>query len=304
MPGTLRISAEVRGGRAALAVTAALDELAGAVSAFESVPDDPVWQVEAYPRAAVLDTALEIRLALLAAEAGGQLIRIVEERLPERDWLAENRRAFPPLRIGRFFLHGSHWTGPVPAGAVALEIDAAEAFGTGEHPSTSGCLLALDRLARRRRFSRPLDIGTGSGVLAIAAAKTLHRPVLASDIDCAALRVAARHVRQNGLAGRVRLVCAPGYRSRALRRSKYDLVFANILARPLARMAPDLKRALAPGGVAVLSGLLRRQEPLVLSSHRSQRLSLERRLVIDGWSTLVLRRGGTREADQLPPMGS
>jgi ribosomal protein L11 methyltransferase len=291
MPGTLRISAEVRGGRAALAVTAALDELAGAVSAFESVPDDPVWQVEAYPRAAVLDTALEIRLALLAAEAGGQLIRIVEERLPERDWLAENRRAFPPLRIGRFFLHGSHWTGPVPAGAVALEIDAAEAFGTGEHPSTSGCLLALDRLARRRRFSRPLDIGTGSGVLAIAAAKTLHRPVLASDIDCAALRVAARHVRQNGLAGRVRLVCAPGYRSRAVRRSKYDLVFANILARPLARMAPDLKRALAPGGVAVLSGLLRRQEPLVLSSHRSQRLSLERRLVIDGWSTLILRRG-------------
>jgi ribosomal protein L11 methyltransferase len=291
MPGTLRISAEVRGGRAALAVTAALDELAGAVSAFESVPDDPVWQVEAYPRAAVLDTALEIRLALLAAEAGGQLIRIVEERLPERDWLAENRRAFPPLRIGRFFLHGSHWTGPVPAGAVALEIDAAEAFGTGEHPSTSGCLLALDRLARRRRLSRPLDIGTGSGVLAIAAAKTLHRPVLASDIDCAALRVAARHVRQNGLAGRVRLVCAPGYRSRALRRSKYDLVFANILARPLARMAPDLKRALAPGGVAVLSGLLRRQEPLVLSSHRSQRLSLERRLVIDGWSTLILRRG-------------
>jgi ribosomal protein L11 methyltransferase len=291
MPGTLRISAEVRGGEAALAVTAALDELAGAVSAFESVPDDPVWQVEAYPRAAVLDTALEIRLALLAAEAGGQLIRIVEERLPERDWLAENRRAFPPLRIGRFFLHGSHWTGPVPAGAVALEIDAAEAFGTGEHPSTSGCLLALDRLARRRRLSRPLDIGTGSGVLAIAAAKTLHRPVLASDIDCAALRVAARHVQQNGLAGRVRLVCAPGYRSRALRRSKYDLVFANILARPLARMAPDLKRALAPGGVAVLSGLLRRQEPLVLSAHRSQRLSLERRLVIDGWSTLILRRG-------------
>ena len=290
MPGTLRIGAQLRGSEAALAVAAALDEVAGAISAFEIDEAAAVWQVEAYPRAAVLDTALEIRLALLAAEAGGQLIRIVEERLPERDWLAENRRAFPPLRIGRFFLHGSHWTGPAPAGAVALEIDAAEAFGTGEHPSTSGCLLALDRLARRRRPFRPLDIGTGSGVLAIAAAKGLHRPVLASDIDCAALRVAARHVRRNGLAGRVRLVCAPGYRSRALRRSRYDLVFANILARPLARMAPDLKRALAPGGVAVLSGLLRRQEPLVLSAHRSQRLSLERRLVIDGWSTLILRR--------------
>ena len=290
MPGTLRIVAEVSGAEAALAVAAALDELAGAVSAFESTPGDAVWQVEAYPRAPMLDTGLEIRLALLAAEAGGKLIRILEERLPERDWLAENHRAFPSLRIGRFFLYGSHWSGRVPAGAVSLEIDAAEAFGTGEHPSTSGCLVALDRLARRRRFRRPLDIGTGSGVLAIAAAKALHRPVVASDIDCGSVRVAARHVRRNGLAGRVRLVCARGYRSRALRRSQYDLVFANILARPLARMAPDLKRALAPGGVAVLSGLLRRQEPLVLSAHRLQRLSLERRFVIDGWSTLVLRR--------------
>jgi ribosomal protein L11 methyltransferase len=291
VPGTLRVSAEVRGREAALAVTAALDELAGAVSAFETDDAGAVWQVEAYPRAPVLDTALEIRLALLAAEAGGQLARIVEERLPQRDWLADNRRAFPPLRIGRFFLHGSHWAGPVPAGAVALEIDAAEAFGTGEHPSTAGCLLALDQLARRRRFRRPLDIGTGSGVLAIAAAKTLHCRVLASDIDCGAVRVAARHVRRNGLAGRVRPVCAPGYRSRGLRRSDYDLVFANILARPLARMALDLKRALAPGGVAVLSGLLRRQEPLVLAAHRSQRLVLDRRVVIDGWSTLMLRRG-------------
>lgn len=292
MPGTLRIAAEVRGGEAALAVAAALDEVAGAVSAFESVPGGPVWQVEAYPRAPVLDTVLEIRLALRAAEAGGQLTRIVEERLPERDWLAENRRAFPPLRIGRFFLHGSHWTGRVPAGAVALEIDAAEAFGTGEHPSTSGCLLALDGLARRYRFRRPLDIGTGSGILAIAAARRLHRRVLASDIDCGAVRVAARHVKRNGLGGRVRLVRAPGYRSRALRQSDYDLVFANILARPLARMARDLKRALAPGGVAILSGLLRSQEPLVLAAHRLQHLSLERRLVLDGWSTLVLRRGG------------
>jgi ribosomal protein L11 methyltransferase len=290
MTGVWRISAEVTGGEAALAVAAALDEMAGAVSAFESAPGDPVWQVEAYPWGPVLDTALEIRLALLAAEAGGQLVRIAEERLHERDWLAENRRAFPPLHIGRFFLYGSHWTAGVPAGAIGVEIEAAAAFGTGEHPSTRGCLLALDALARHRRFRRPLDIGTGSGVLAIAAAKRLHRRVLASDIDCAAVRVAARHVRRNGLAGRVRLACAPGYRSRALRRSDYDLVFANILARPLARMARDLRRALAPGGVAVLAGLLRRQEALVLAAHRAQRLSLQRRLLIEGWATLVLRR--------------
>src|SRR5215212_9731391 len=173
MPGTLRIAAEVRGREAALAVAAALDQLAGAVSAFETDEAEAVWQVDAYPRAAVLDTELEIRLALLAAEAGGQLTRIVEERLPERDWLAENRRAFPPLRIGRFFLHGSHYRGRPPPGMLDIEIDAATAFGTGEHPSTRGCLLALDSLARQRRFRRPLDIGTGSGVLAIAAAKRL-----------------------------------------------------------------------------------------------------------------------------------
>jgi ribosomal protein L11 methyltransferase len=230
-------------------------------------------------------------LALAAAGAGGKLDNIVEQKLPERDWLSENRRAFPPLRIGRFFVHGSHWRGRPPPGMVQIEIDAATAFGTGEHPSTRGCLLALDDLARRRRFRRPLDIGTGSGVLAIAAAKRLHRPVLASDIDCEAARVARHHVRRNCLAGRVRVICAPGYRSRTLRRSRYDLILANILARPLASMARDLKRALMPGGVAVLAGLLQRQQPLVLWAHRAQGLALMHRVVIEGWSTLILRAG-------------
>jgi ribosomal protein L11 methyltransferase len=149
--------------------------------------------------------------------------------------------------------------------------------------------LALGALARRCRFRRALDIGTGSGILAIAAAKLLHCPVLAGDIDRAAVRVAQHHVRRNGLAGRVRVIVAPGYRSRMVRRVKYDLVFANILARPLALMAPDLARAISPGGAAVLAGLLKRQEALVLAAHRAQGLDLQRRLVIDGWSTLVLR---------------
>ncbi len=291
MKGQSRVAAEVAGADAALAVAAALDEVAGAVSAFEVAEDAALWHVEAYPRAPVLDAALEVRLALAAAASGGRLVQIVEERLPERDWLAENRRAFPPLRIGRFFVHGSHWQGAVPAGAIAIEIDAATAFGTGEHPSTRGCLVALDFLARRRRFARPLDIGTGSGILAIAAAKRLHRRVVASDVDCGAVRVASHHVRRNGLAGQVRVVCAPGYRSSALRGAEYDLIFANILARPLALMARDLGRAIAPGGVAVLAGLLRRQEALVVAAHRAQGLSLERRLVIEGWSTLILRSG-------------
>jgi ribosomal protein L11 methyltransferase len=291
----LRITAEVEGAEAALEVAALLDELAGAVAAFEIRPADgdhiALWRVEAYPREAVLDAAAEIRLALAAASAGGRLTGIVEERLPERDWLAENRRAFPPQRIGRFLIHGSHWHGPIPASAIGIEIDAATAFGTGEHPSTRGCLLALEALARRRRFRRPLDIGTGSGILAIAAAKRLHRRITAGDIDPEAVRVARHHARRNGLAGRIKTARAAGYRSRVLRRSGYDLILANILARPLALMARDLKRAIMPGGAAVLAGLLRRQEALVLAAHRAQGLSLERRLVIEGWSTLVLRSG-------------
>ena len=296
MAGLLRISAEVEGAEAALEVAAALDELASAVAAFEMRAaegnDAVLWRVEAYPRSPLLNAALEIRLALAAAAAGGQLLHIVEERLPKRDWLAENRRDFPPQRIGRFLVHRSHWHGIVPASAIEIEIDAATAFGTGEHPSTRGCLLALHDLARRRRFRRPLDIGTGSGILAIAAARRLHRRVIASDIDPEAVRVARHHARRNGLAGQVRIVRAAGYRSRALRPANYDLIFANILARPLALMARDLKRAIAPDGVAVLAGLLRRQEALVLTAHRAQGLRLERRVVIEGWSTLILRSRG------------
>jgi ribosomal protein L11 methyltransferase len=227
--------------------------------------------------------------------AGGRIVNICEERLPERDWLEENRLAFPPIRIGRFFVHGSHWRGTMPAGAIAIEIDAATAFGTGEHPSTAGVLLALEMLARRRRFQRPLDIGAGSGILSIAAAKRLKRKIVASDIDCAAARVARHHAQRNGLTGRVRVLCAPGYRSRALRGRRVDLVLANILARPLMLMARDLAGVLTPGGVAVLSGLLRRQEAMVLAAHRAQHLMLVRRLAIDGWSTLILRAGARPE---------
>jgi ribosomal protein L11 methyltransferase len=295
MTNPIRITVEVEGAEAALELAAAFDELAGAVAAFETreaAANNPaLWRIEAYPRQPVLNAETEIRLALTAAGAGGRLLNIVEERLPERDWLAENRRDFPPQRIGRFFVHGSHWRGATPASSIPIEIDAATAFGTGEHPSTRGCLMALDGLARRRRFRRPLDIGTGSGILAIAAAKRLHRAVLASDIDCAAVRVAAHHVRRNGLAGRVRVVCAPGYRSRAVGGSDYDLVFANILARPLALMARDLARAIRPGGIAVLAGLLKRQEAFVVAAHRAQGLALQRRLVIQGWSTLIMCSG-------------
>ena len=282
-----RVLVRVRGADAATAVFSLLDDAAGAVSAFEIVPEE--WRVEAYPPAPVLTPALAARLALIAAAAGGTLVEIGEEKLPARDWLAENQLAFPPVRIGRFFIFGSHHRGRVPAGTIGIMLDAATAFGTGEHPSTRGCLMALDKLSRGRRFHRPLDVGTGTGILAVAAAKLLHRRVLASDIDGGAVRVARHNFARNGVAGLVRVRRATGYRDRAFRKLPYDLVLSNILARPLALLAPDLARTLAPGGRAVLSGLLRRQEPIVLAPHRGCGIVLERRLVIDGWSTLVLR---------------
>jgi ribosomal protein L11 methyltransferase len=288
-----RLRARVCGAEAAAAVLADLDELAEAVSAFEVEADE--WLVDAWPNASVLTPSVVARLAIAAAAAGGALVDLSEEKLPSRDWLAENQRDFPPLRVGWFFIRGSHHKGRVPAGAIAITIDATTAFGTGEHPSTRGCLLALEELARRHRFRRPLDIGAGTGILSIAAAKLLRRPVLARDIERNAVAVARHNVARNGVASVVRVRQAAGYRDRALRRSNFDLVLSNILARPLAVMARDLARVLAPGGRAVLSGLLRRQEPIVLAPHRGLGIVLERRIVLDGWSTLVLRtRKGQR----------
>jgi ribosomal protein L11 methyltransferase len=287
-----QLVARVRGADAAEAVLALLDKTASAVSAFETAQGD--WRLDAYSPTARLNPELAARLALAAVAAGGELIEMREEKLAVRDWLAENQLAFPPLRIGRFFVYGSHHHGRVPAAAIAILIDAATAFGTGEHPSTRGCLVALEQLARRRAMRRPLDIGAGTGILAIAAAKLLRRRVLARDIEAGAVRVARHNVARNTVAQLVRIECACGYRGLPFRRGGYDLILANILARPLAMMARGLARHITPGGRAVLSGLLRRQEAEVLAPHRGLGFRLERRIVIDGWSTLVLRAGPSR----------
>ncbi|HEX3522328.1 MAG TPA: 50S ribosomal protein L11 methyltransferase [Stellaceae bacterium] len=293
MNSVWRLLASVRGADAANAVFMLLDDCAEAVSAFEIAPEE--WRVEAYRQSRLPNPQLGAQLALAVAAAGGTLAEFGEESLPARDWVAENQLSFPPLRIGRFFIYGSHHHGDVPAGAIGIAVDAATAFGTGEHPSTRGCLLALERLARRRQFHRPLDIGTGTGILSIAAAKLLHRPVLAGDIDPRAICVAQHNAACNGVRGLVQNRSAPGYRDRLIRRSRYDLILSNILARPLAALAADLSRRLAPGGYAVLSGLLQWQEPVVLAPHRGCGIVLDHRLVVDGWSTLVMRRRHGRE---------
>lgn len=288
MNSVWRLIADVRGAEAADAGFALLEASADAVSASETLPDE--WQLEAYCQSPLLSVELKAGLALVTAAAGGTLVALAEETLPARDWVTENQLSFPPLQVGRFFIYGSHYRGRPPSGAIGIAVDAATAFGTGEHPSTRGCLLALECLARHRRFRRPLDIGTGTGILSIAAAKLLRRKVLAGDIDPGAIHVARHNAARNGVRRFVQSRRASGYRDRVLRKSRYDLVLSNILARPLALMAADLARRLAPDGRAVLSGLLRRQEAIVLAPHRGCGLVLDNRLVIEGWSTLVIRR--------------
>ena len=182
-------------------------------------------------RRAALDEALAREAAVFGAPAPAPRFR----RLRPRDWLAENARAFPPIQAGRYYIHGSHEVAPLPWQSLAIVIDAGNAFGTGEHPSTRGCLLALDALARRRRFRATLDMGCGAGLLAIAMAKTWRRPVVACDIDPIAADVARANAEANGVGGRVRTGQGDGYRAALVRRgAPYDLIVANILARPLA----------------------------------------------------------------------
>jgi ribosomal protein L11 methyltransferase len=286
--GVWRIAATVADAETAALASAAFESLFTAVSAFEAAPGD-AWQVEGFAAAPPERGLVEANLALLWTGRADAPPALTVERLPDRDWLAENQASFPPLRAGRYFIHPSHYRGRVPAGTIALIIDAATAFGSGEHATTQGCLLALDALARRGRRRAVLDMGTGTGILAMAAAKTWRRRVVARDIDAEAVRVAARNAAANGVAALIDVGRSAGYRG--LRRGGgFDLVFANILARPLVLMAPDLARVLAPGGVAVLSGLLARQECAVLAAHRACGLRLVRRIRLQGWHTLVLAR--------------
>ena len=291
--GLWRVAATAPDADSAAAIVDAFDEL-GAVSAFEDKPGGS-WHVEGLSAETPDRGSIAGRLALAWLNLAGPPPELLWERVPQEDWLVNNQASFPPLVIGRYFIYGSHHAGGVPSGRIGLLIDAATAFGTGEHATTRGCLLALDAVARQMRPTKILDMGTGTGVLAIAAAKTRHRRVVARDIDAEAARVAGHNARRNGVASWVATGRSAGYANRAVIRSRpYDLILANILARPLTRMARDLGAALAPGGIAILSGLLTWQEKDVLAAHRLRGLTLRQRIVIDGWCTLVLARGRFR----------
>ncbi len=257
------------------------------------IPQTPhLWQVEVLythkPEAWEIQRRMEVLAELHAIAPPAYTL----EQLESRNWLEAVKQDFPPLHIGRFYIYGSHVTQSVPFGSVGLQIDAGLAFGSGEHATTSGCLLALERLAKRTRLHTILDVGTGSGILAMAAAKIMpHARVIAADIDPVAVRVARDNVQRNRLYGRVHSCVAAGYNATLIRKNApYDLIFANILARPLMHLATDLAAHLKNNGRAVLSGLLKTQENMVLSAHRQAGLSLHSRITIKEWSTLILTR--------------
>ena len=211
--------------------------------------------------------------------------------LEQKDWVSESQRMLPPVDAGRFYIHGSH-DSPHPAiSRHDLLIDAGAAFGTGLHETTYACLLALDDLRKCRKFRNPLDLGCGSGVLALGIAKAWNIPVLASDIDASAVTVTRDNAKNNNLAPLVTVVQATGLNSQVLQQNApYDLIVANILAWPLMKMAPDISASLTMNGVLVLSGLLGSQDVMVRSAYLQQGLKLKRRYAIGSWNALVLGR--------------
>ena len=277
-----------RGARAAAeAAAAAIDAdpvLEGATySILEEDEDRNIWRIDVFP---VSDAEVT---AVLGRLANHPELLTTSEHLADADWLAMALSGLPPVRAGRFFIYGVHDRGRAPVNLVKLRIEAGAAFGTGHHGTTVGCLVAYDDLLRRGRYKRVLDVGAGTGVLAIAAAKTGAHYAVGTDIDPISVRISQENARVNS--ARARFTHASGLADRVVRSgAPYDLVFANILARPLVSLAYEIRRALKPKGVVILSGLLRTQERFVRAAYLARGFRVRRRIHRDAWCTLVLER--------------
>lgn len=271
----------------------ALEPYCDSLSLFSTDTDtDTHWRMEGFSRTEPNRSSLGVALSIAATAYGLETPEVHISQLPARDWVSESLRNLPPIPVGRFFIHGSHYEGEVPAGAIGLLVDAGRAFGSGQHQTTAGCLLALDGLARRR-FTTPLDMGCGSGVLALAMAKVWRVTVTAVDNDPQAVQVTAANARRNRVGGRVGVVRGNGFNLAKLRRrGPFDLIVSNILADPLCRMAFGLVRHLERGGVVVLSGFLERDANRVFAAYQRLGLRLIRRITVGGWQTLVLKKPG------------
>lgn len=246
------------------------------------------WRVEIY-----CETAPDLGLlrAALTEALGSDPPPFHVEELAEADWIAIAQRGLAPVRAGPFIIHGSHDRKRIGRRRFAIEIEAGRAFGTAHHGTTQGCLTAIGALARRQRFANVLDIGTGSGILAAAAARAGAARILATDIDPVAASVARENCRKNVAEARVTVIAAPGLTHPEIRRRQpFDLIMANILAKPLLAMAPEMRRATRPDSLLILSGLLNEQAREVWGRYRSIGFQLRSRLSIEGWTTLILAR--------------
>jgi len=242
------------------------------------------------------ETPLEEALTALINKAADEdaVTSLSIEEMPNANWVVVSQAQRGPVRAGRFLIHGSHDRDTVARSRFTIEIDADQAFGTAHHASTRGCLMALDVLVKRGRPDLVLDLGTGTGILAIAAARAFDRPVVATDTDPVAVRIAKDNAHKAGVAQQIHALQAEGFAHGALRRLKPDLILANILARPLHELAPGMARALQPGGLAILSGLTCDQAPALAARYRTLGFVLEKRIILDGWATLILGRRSAR----------
>ena len=276
-----------------LAYETALSEICdvSAVSVFRPYLDAPMWIVEGF-----CDFAPDkemVTSALAHASEEGVAPDFVIQAFGERDWLAENRASFPALHIGRFWIYGAHITQTPPAGAIPLHVEAAEAFGSGTHPTTEGCLRAIDDLLKISQPRAVLDLGAGSAILAMAVAKM--RPeaaIIASDIDQIATNTATANRRLNGIApNKMHCLTSKGFSHRTLRKkAPFDLLIANILAGPLKQLAPEIARHLSARGTLVLSGILTSQERQIRAIYRANGLIVRRAIRIGDWSALVFSK--------------
>jgi len=259
------------------------------VAAFETT--DNHWDVTLYFSQPPDQPAIR---DLVAAVAGDEIATTIQfETVEAKDWVKSSLEGLAPVPAGRFVVYGQHDRARVPPNKLGIEIEAALAFGTGHHGTTRGCLLLLDQVLKQRTPNRVLDLGSGTGVLAIAAAKALHSGVLATDIDARSAIVAAENARLNGVGHLVESICATGFAAPQLRaRAPFDLIMANILANPLRQMAPTMAAHLAPSGLLILSGLLPDQAAGVVAAYRAVGIVLLQRIQINGWSSLLLRYPG------------
>jgi ribosomal protein L11 methyltransferase len=289
-PTTYRASLEIGDEAAATRVADALTELFSdgevAVAAFER--PDGRWDVTVH-FAAPPDQDM-VRMYVTDAAGAEAAQGLTFDTLEAKDWVKASLEDLVPVPAGRFVVHGQHDRARIAANRLGIEIEAALAFGTGHHGTTRGCLLLLDHVLKARRPDRVLDLGTGTGVLAIAAAKALGRGVLASDIDPPSVQVARDNARLNGVGNRVRAIQARGFAAADFAAAgPFDLVLANILANPLRQLASPMARHLAPSGLVILSGLLNHQASAVIAAYRARGLVPLRHLRIEGWSSLLLR---------------